>query len=56
MSGETDGSGAPPTSEPRAGERSELDPRDREFLDWLIEITWADMLARLRTPPSNDNR
>ena len=52
MSGETDGSEAPPPS----AERSELDPRDREFLDFLIELTWSDLLARLRSTPSNDNR
>ena len=50
MSGETDG--APPRDETAR----ELDPRDREFLDFLIELTWSDMLARLRSTPSNDNR
>jgi hypothetical protein len=50
VSGETDA--APPPGETG----SELDPRDREFLDYLIELTWSDLLARLRKPPSNDNR
>jgi hypothetical protein len=41
-----------PVTEPRAAEQrpaDDRDARDRELIDYLIEVTWAACLHRLRT-------